>query len=136
MSTRSKFRQRGARTVAIPIEAVFVPSREPVNVDMNDPAALYTYAATSTLPGAGRGLFARRLIGPDSPIDDGEYIGEYMGGENLTPEDFRRYMFATNPERQTAYMISWLPLPMTHVTTTFTTASGRSVRKGSASSFG
>ena len=107
MSTRSKLRQRGARTVAIPIEAVFVPSREPVNVDMNDPAALYTYAATSTLPGAGRGLFARRLIGPDSPIDDGEYIGEYMGGENLTPEDFRRYMFATNPDRQTAYMISF-----------------------------
>ena len=76
-------------------------------MDMNDSKALYTYAAMSTLPDAGRRLFARRLIGPDSPIDDEEYIREYIRGEYLSPEDFRRYMFDTNPDRQTVYMISF-----------------------------
>ena len=74
---------------------------------MNDPEALYTYGATSTLPGAGIGLFARRLIGPESLIDDGEYIWDYMGGENLTTDNFHRYMFDTNPDRKTASMISF-----------------------------
>ena len=79
MTTRSKMRQRGARTEKIPTETVFAPSRKPVDIITNDPANLYTYAATFTLPGAGRGLFSMRIIGPDSPIDDGEYIGEYIG---------------------------------------------------------
>ena len=43
----------------------------------------------------------------DSPIDDGEYIGEYMGGENITADEFQRYMFDLNPDRQAAYMISF-----------------------------
>ena len=73
---------------------------------MNDQVALYTHAATSTLPGAGRGLFVRRIIETNSPIDDGEYIGEYMRGENLTTADFYRYMLDPYPHWQTAYMIS------------------------------
>ena len=106
MTTCSKMRQRGARTETIPTETVFVLSRKPVNVITNDPAKLYTYAATSTLPGSGGGLIARRIIRPESSVDDGEYIGEYMGGENLMTADFQRYMFDPNPDRQTAYMIS------------------------------
>ena len=71
MASCSKTRQRGARTDAIPTKTVIVPSQELVEVNMNDPAALYTYAATSTLPGSSRGLVAWRIIGPDSLIDDG-----------------------------------------------------------------
>ena len=55
---------------------------------MNDPAELFIYAATSTIPDAGRGLFAKSFIGPDCPIDDGQYLGEYPGGENLTATNF------------------------------------------------
>ena len=92
-------------------------------------------------------MFARRLIVPDSPIDDGEDIGEYMGGENITADEYQRYMFDLNPDRQKAYMISfqgvirdgwvmrrwsvpaWRPLAKTHVMTTYTTASTWYVRK-------
>ena len=30
-----------------------------------------------------------------------------MRGENLTPENFDRYMYYSNPDRQTAYMLSF-----------------------------
>ena len=52
-------------------------------------------------------LFARRLIGPDSPLDDGEYVGEYMGGEDITPAELQRYMLDPTPDKQTAYMITF-----------------------------
>ena len=80
--------QCGSRADAVPKESVFIPSRKPVDVNTNDLAELYTYAATFKLPGAGIGLFFRRLIGLDSPLNDGENIGEYMGGENLTTDNF------------------------------------------------
>ena len=59
-------------------------TRMHVSFQTNDPASMYTYAATSTLPGAGRGLYASRLIGPSSPLGDGKYVGEYAGGERMT----------------------------------------------------
>ena len=99
MVTRSKLSQSGSRAGAVPKESAFIPSRQCVEVGPNDPAELYTYAATSTLSGAGRGLFARGLIKPASPIHDEEYIGEYMGGENITADIFQRYMFDLNPDR-------------------------------------
>ena len=74
MDTQSKMRQRGARPCAIPTELAFIPSRKPVGLDTNDPAELYTYAATSTISGASRVLFSRLRIEPDSHIDDGKCI--------------------------------------------------------------
>ena len=100
---------------------------------MNDPGELYTYASTSTLPDVSRWIFFKRLIGPDSPIYDGEYVGKYTGWGNLTAADFQRYMMDPNPDRQTMHMISiqgiirdgwdytgknapaWPPLVTTHV---------------------
>ena len=90
MDTRFKPSQRGSRADADPIESAFIPSLQPVEVSTNDPAELYTYAATSTLPGAGRGLFARRRIRSDSPTGDREYIGKYMFGENITADEFQQ----------------------------------------------
>ena len=87
MATRYNARQRGTQVSIISTNSAFMPSSQPVWIETIDPAELYTYAAMSTLPGASRGLFARGLIGPDSPIDDREYVGEYMGGENITPAD-------------------------------------------------
>ena len=155
MTTLSKMRQRGARTDAIPTEAVFGPSRAPVKRNMNDPAVLYTYAATPTLPGASRGLIAMRIIGPDSPIADEEYIGEYLRGENLTTANFLTLHFRHKPGQADGVhdLISrghkakvratrkisvpaWPPSATTYVTTAYTTASGRYVRIKRASSFG
>ena len=82
IDTQYMTRQRGTQASDILTNSNFIPSRQPVKFETLDTAELYTYAATSSLPGAGRGLFARRLIGPDSPLDDGEYVGEYIGGEN------------------------------------------------------
>ena len=83
MHTRSKMSQCGTRADAIPIESVFILSLQPVEIYYNDPAKLYTYAATSTLSCAGRGLFVTRVVGPDTPIGVREYIGKYRGGEDL-----------------------------------------------------
>jgi hypothetical protein len=70
----------------------------------SDPASLYTYASTSTLPDAGWGLFMRRLVGPSSPEDDGDYIGEYYGRQ-LPPEEIHKYMYAEDSEVKTGFMI-------------------------------
>ena len=80
-------------------------TRERVRIQTNDPASMSAYAATSTLPGAGRGLFAGRLIGPYSPLDDGKYIGEYAGGEHMTEVDFNKCMLDPDPKRQTGHVI-------------------------------
>ena len=61
------------------------------DVNTTDPAQLRTYAATSLIPGAGWGLFSRCLIGPNSPEDDGEYIGCYSGGERMIKAEIQRY---------------------------------------------
>ena len=143
--------QREPRADAVPKQSVFIPSRKPDDVDTNDPAQFNTYAATFTLPGADRGLFARHLIGPDSPINDREYLGEYMGGENLTTDDLLRYMFDPGRWRKCSHLKAslgmdwtsrrtsvpvWLNLATTPVMTTYETASGRYARKGSVSSCG
>ena len=91
-------RQRGAQASEIHTNSSLIPSRQPVEFETIDPAKLYTYAATSSLPGAGRGLFARWIIGPDSPLVVGEYVGDYMRGENITPARLQTYMF-NQPEK-------------------------------------
>jgi len=65
---------------------------------------MHTYAAESTLPNAGWGLFADRLIGPDSSIDYGHVIGEYFG-RILTEEDIKAYILEPNPSVNTGFMI-------------------------------
>ena len=107
IDTRYKMRQRGLQTGVVSTDSLFKPARQPVEVNANDPAELYTYAATSMLPGAGRGLFAIRLIGPESPINDGEYIGEYRGGVQLMKAEFIKHMLETHSDKQTSYMISF-----------------------------
>ena len=79
-------------------------NRKVFDVPTDDPAALYTYAAESSIPGAGWGLYARRLIGPSSPEDDGEIIGEYYG-RTLTEEEIRIYMYDPDPSINTGFMI-------------------------------
>ena len=43
----------------------------------------------------------------ESPIDNGDCIGEIMGGENLTTDNYQRYKFDSNLDRQTEYIISF-----------------------------
>ena len=55
----------------VPQASYFYSITSPVNIEIIDPLELYTYAATATLQGAGKSLFARRFIDNDSPLDDG-----------------------------------------------------------------
>ena len=71
---------------------------------INDPASMHTYAADSTLPNAGWGLFADRLVGPDSPLDQGHVIGEYFG-KILSEDDIKAYILDPNPSVNTGFMI-------------------------------
>ena len=82
------------------------PSRIRHHFQINDPASMHTYASESTLPNAGWGLFADRLVGPDSPLDYGHVIGEYFG-RILTEEDIKAYILDTNPSVNTGFMISF-----------------------------
>ena len=65
------------------------PGRVIVPVATSDDAQTHTYAAMSTLNDTGKGidaglgLFARRLHGPSSKLDDGHLVGYYLG-TNLT----------------------------------------------------
>ena len=65
------------------------PGRIIVPVATSDDAQTHTYASISTLNDAGKGidagvgLFARRLHGPSSKLDDGHLVGYYLG-TNLT----------------------------------------------------
>ena len=67
------------RTIPLP------PGRVVQNIMTNDKAQTHTYAARSTLNDidkgidAGLGLFARRLHGPSSKLDDGHLVGYYLG---------------------------------------------------------
>jgi hypothetical protein len=83
---------------------VLPPSRSRHHFQINDPASLYTYASESTLPNAGWGLFADRLVGPDSPLDQGHLVGEYFG-RILSAEDIKSYILDPNPSVNTGFMI-------------------------------
>ena len=66
---------------------------------------MYRYAATSSLTGAGYGLFASLLVGLFSPLVGGEYVTEYAGGEHMTKRDFYKCMLDPDLEWQTVYVI-------------------------------
>jgi len=46
----------------------------------------------------------KKLIGPSSPEEDGDYIGEYYG-RTLTQEEIRNYMYADESDVKTGFMI-------------------------------
>ena len=50
------------------------------------------------------GLFADRLVGPDSPLDQGHLVGEYFG-RILSAEDIKAYILDPNPSVNTGFMI-------------------------------
>ena len=79
-------------------------TRKRHHFQINDPASLHTYAAESTLTNAGWGLFADRLVGPDSPLYHGHVIGEYFG-RTLTEEDIKAYILDPNPSINTGFMV-------------------------------
>ena len=81
-----------------------LPCRPRYDFPTNDPASLYTYASTSTIPDAGWGLFMGKLVGPSSPEDRGHIIGEYYGRE-LSKEDIIKYMYADESDVKTGFMI-------------------------------
>ena len=67
---------------------------------------MHTYAAESTLPGAGWGLFARRMVGPSNPEDDGDIVGEYYGRE-MSLTEVQDYKYNPNPSINTGFMITF-----------------------------
>jgi hypothetical protein len=76
---------------SLQLEPPPLPPRQRFDFPTNDPASLYTYASTSTLPDAGWGLFMGKPVGPSSPEDDGHIIGEYYGRE-LSKEEIAIYI--------------------------------------------
>ena len=55
-----------------------LPERIRVPIILSDPALEHTYISESTLPGAGKGLFAARDF--DGNDEDSAMVGEYFGG--------------------------------------------------------
>lgn len=100
--TQSRLRPR--RTTDTTVQTPLPPTRLRQYFQIQDPASMYTYAAESTLTGAGWGLFASRLVGPDSPLDNGHVVGEYFGRE-LSEEEIRAYIQDPNPSINTGFMI-------------------------------
>jgi hypothetical protein len=77
---------RQVKRIPIPESIIpLPPGRVIVLVATSDDAQTHTYAAMSTLNDAGKGidaglgLFARRLHGPSSKLDDGHLVGYYLG---------------------------------------------------------
>ena len=87
------------------------PGRVLVNISLNDAALEHSYPALSLLSDpsngidAGYGLFARRDFSPACPFEDSDLVGYYIGSRTLTVEEAQRYMYDTNPDINTGFMI-------------------------------
>jgi len=81
-SRRATLRPRRSKPTSTNTSSL--PDRPRSSVILSDPALEHTYISESTLPGAGKGLFAARDF--DGNDEDSAFIGEYFGGEHLTAE--------------------------------------------------
>ena len=83
-----------------------------MDVQTTHEAQTHTYAAPSTITDlangidAGLGLFAQRLHGPSSKLDDGDLVGYYLG-TSLSRDELRELTENPTPGHLLGFIIDF-----------------------------
>ena len=111
--SRSHLHRRVKQTARADQQIPIPPGRIIIDINLNDEAFDHSYAALSTLSDpsqgidAGKGLFAKRDFSPNSPLDDWDLIGYYVGCKPLMVEEVKQHIYDPDPSINTGFVIQF-----------------------------